>query len=66
MNKENRNYGIDIVRIIATILVLIVHFFLNTSYYETPRIGIGMNVQSVIRNFSIICVLSLGKKNTRR
>lgn len=58
MNKvlKERNYGIDIVRIIAVILVLSVHFFLNTRYYITPNYGISMKLQVVIRNFCMICV----------
>lgn len=56
MNKKWRNYGIDIVRIIAAILVLCVHFFLNTKYYSTPISGVSMRFQSIIRNFCMICV----------
>lgn len=57
-NKEtiNRNYGLDILRILAVILVLTVHFFLNTNYYDTPSTGISMNIQSIIRNFCMSCV----------
>lgn len=53
---ENRNYGIDIIRVIAIILVLSVHFFLNTSYYSVSNVGIGMKLQTIIRNFCMICV----------
>lgn len=53
---ENRNYGIDIIRIIAVVLVLAVHFFLNTSYYDVPEVGLGMKVQTIIRNFCMACV----------
>lgn len=56
MKIKDRNYGIDIVRIIAIITVLTVHFFLNTDYYSTPPYGLSMNVQSIIRNFCMICV----------
>lgn len=56
MKKDSRMFGIDIVRILAVILVLIVHFFLNTNYYSTPLKGMSMNIQSVIRNFCMSCV----------
>ncbi len=54
--KNKRNYGIDIVRIIAVILVLCVHFFLNTKYYGTEMAGINMHIQGIIRNFCMACV----------
>ena len=58
MNNENktRNYGIDIIRIIAVMLVLSVHFFLNTKYYGTEMSGLNMHLQGVIRNFCMACV----------
>jgi len=56
MKIKDRNYGIDIVRIIAVITVLTVHFFLNTSYYYTPPYGLSMNIQGIIRNFCMVCV----------
>lgn len=56
MKNNDRNYGVDLVRILAVILVLIVHFFLNTKYYDTPIVGSSMIVQSVIKNFALICV----------
>lgn len=57
MKTKNRNYGIDIVRIIAVVLVLSVHFFLNTNYYNTIHLGgISLKIQSIIRNFCMVCV----------
>jgi len=53
---KDRNYGIDLVRIIAVILVLCVHFFLNTAYYVTPKSDISMKFQAIIKNFCMICV----------
>lgn len=55
-NKIERNYGLDLLRILAVILVLTVHFFLNTNYYSTPLKGTSMISQSVIRNFCMSCV----------
>lgn len=56
MEKEDRKYGVDVVRIIAVILVLTVHFFLNTNYYSTSISGISMIVQTIIKNFCRSCV----------
>ena len=57
MKIETRNYGIDIVRIIATITVLCVHFFLNTGYYEYVKdADITVVFHIFIRNFFMICV----------
>lgn len=55
-NDNERQYGLDILRILAVILVLTVHFFLNTNYYNTQIKGISMTWQSVIRNFCMSCV----------
>lgn len=54
--RNNRNYGLDILRVIAIISVLSVHFFLNTKYYIVSKNGIGMKTQFVIRNIFMICV----------
>lgn len=53
---KERKYGLDIVRIFATLCVLSVHFFLKTNYYDTPLNSMPMRVQSIIRNFFMICV----------
>lgn len=54
--KKDRNYGLDILRVVAIISVLSVHFFLNTKYYSVSKNGIGMNLQYIIRNIFMICV----------
>lgn len=54
--KKDRNYGLDILRVIAIISVLSVHFFLNTKYYDVSKNSIGMKMQYVIRNIFMICV----------
>lgn len=56
VKKESRNYGLDIIRVIAVILVLTVHFFGKTKYYSTSLTGVNMRLQSVIRNFCMSCV----------
>ena len=68
-NKQ-RNYGIDIIKIVAVILVICVHFFLNTNYYDTANSGIAMKIKSAIRNFCMICVplflIATGFLNTKK
>lgn len=56
MKIKDRNYGIDVVRVIAVISVLSVHFFLNTNYYNTSPYSFSMDIQGIIRNFFMICV----------
>lgn len=57
MKDKNRNYGIDILRIIAVILVIIVHFFYNTNYYYAIDLyNRNMIIQTIIRDFAMICV----------
>ena len=56
MKKDNRVYGIDIIKILAVMLVLTLHFFLNTDYNHIPHLGIGMKFQTLIRDFAYICV----------
>lgn len=54
--EKKRYEGLDIVRVLANILVLTVHFFLRTKYYSSEMIGLSMNTQSIIRNLCMSCV----------
>ena len=54
--KKNRKVGLDILRTLAVILVLTVHFFANTKFYSTNLIGKNIYIQTIIRNFCMICV----------
>ena len=56
MKDSNRIYGVDILRIIAVILVLVLHFFTNTYYNSTDLNNLNMKVQTVIKDFAMICV----------
>ena len=56
MNNKSRELGIDTIKVIAVMLVITVHFFLNTEFYNTPRYGLSMHFQYVVRNFCMICV----------
>ena len=53
---EKRKDGLDVIRILATIFVFTVHFFLKTNYYNVSLDGISLKLQSIIRNFCMSCV----------
>ncbi len=56
--KENnsRNYGLDLVRAIAIILVPLVHSFGNSNYNQTPMNGMGMFFLLMVRCIAFCCV----------
>ena len=54
--KEKRIFGLDLLRVIAIVSVLFVHFFLLTHYYEVPISGFSIQIQSILRNFCMTCV----------
>lgn len=54
--QNNRQPGLDIVRIIASISVIAVHFYLNCNYYQTPLQGAKMFVMTLGRWGFMICV----------
>ena len=56
MKKSKRIIGIDLVKVLAVILVLSVHFFYNTKFYQTETFGINMKIQMIVRNFCFMCV----------
>ena len=56
MKKENRLYNLDIIRILAFILLVSVHFFLNTGFYTTTPTGIRFDIAVIFRNLSMSCI----------
>ncbi|QIL46786.1 acyltransferase family protein [Vagococcus coleopterorum] len=54
--KMKRNSNIDLIRVVANILVITVHFFLNTEFYDLTIQSPSTIVSTVIRTFAIICV----------
>lgn len=52
----NRVIGIDIVRSIAVIFVISVHFFLGCQYYNMPLVGKSMFVMTWMRWLFLCCV----------
>ena len=55
-STKERNYSIDLVRIIAIFSVISVHFFLNCQYYTVPLQGKKLFVMSIIRAGFMVCV----------
>ena len=53
---RKRNINIDVLRCIAVCSVLGVHYFLQTSFYQQPMIGVTMGIKTIIRTFFMICV----------
>ena len=55
MTKQ-REFGLDLARAAAVVLVLSVHFFLNSGYYDLPLQGVGMTLASMVRMACMTCV----------
>lgn len=53
MNKRSLN--IDLLKCLATFLVVLVHFFLHTHYYDQPFSGKSILIGSVIWLFAMTC-----------
>ncbi len=56
VHKQNRDVSLDVIRTLAFLLVVSVHFFLNSGFYDVPVYGKGMYVLSVICSNCMICV----------
>lgn len=56
IKETTRNLSIDLIKVVAFCLVVTVHFFLNTEYYNTPLWGAGMFVLTFIRSLAMACV----------
>lgn len=55
-NIKTRDPALDIIRCIALLSVICVHFFLNTSFYDDTVAGIPMLIMTVMRSSFMICV----------
>lgn len=53
---KTRDIGLDITRIVAFISVVSVHFFLNSSFYDTPVLGKRMYAMTIMRTAFMVCV----------
>ena len=54
--KKERNINLDLIRVLAVISVLSVHFFLNNEYYLNKMLGEKMFLMTLVRTFFMICV----------
>lgn len=53
---RQRDYGLDLTRAVAAVLVLAVHFFMNSGFYDVPLQGVGMALSTVVRMACMVCV----------
>lgn len=53
---RQRDIGIDIVKSIAIISVVGVHFFLNTRFYRTNLNNLNLFIQTMIQQFFLVCI----------
>ncbi|MFC7365590.1 MULTISPECIES: acyltransferase [Bhargavaea] len=49
-------YGVDLIKVIAILSVVSVHFLLNTDFYNSPIIGTSLTLQVFWRQLFIVCV----------
>lgn len=54
--KNKRNINLDLIRCIAVISVISVHFFLNNGFYNEPINNSKMIIMLYLRTFFMICV----------
>lgn len=52
----SRELNLDLIRAAAAVLVLAVHFFLNTDFYNVPLQGGGMFLSAILRMACMTCV----------
>ena len=55
-DMTKRDYNVDLVRVVAVLCVLSVHFFLNNGFYDQLCIGKRMYIATVMRSACMICV----------
>lgn len=56
METKTRAFGPDLVRVVATIFIIGVHFFLYNGYYGQPQIGFAMHMANILRWITFTCV----------
>ena len=54
--KRKRELGIDVIKVVALLSVISVHFFSYIGFYDQPMYGKEMLILTTIRNFFMICV----------
>lgn len=56
MEKKERDINLDLIRCIAVISVISVHFFLNTDFYTKNMVGKTMCLAAIMRTAFMVCV----------
>ena len=56
MTTRERDYSLDLVRIVALTSVVSVHFFRNCGYYTVDVLGKEMLVATLLRTYFMVCV----------
>ena len=54
--KKDRNINLDIIRCVAVLTVICVHFFLHNGYYNIPVLGKKMYIATIMRTAFMVCV----------
>lgn len=54
--RQNRNINIDYVKCIAAFMVILVHFFMHTGFYNLNIINGWESISFIIKQISVICV----------
>ena len=53
---KERNINLDLIRCVAVIFVISVHFCLNSAFYEVTCSGMRMLIMYILRTAFITCV----------
>lgn len=57
MKKINtRNITLDIIRLVALLFVISVHFFMNSKFYTVKVSGINMLIMIIFQSLFLVCV----------
>ncbi len=56
MGTENRKAGLDVVRCVALIFIIGVHFFYHNGYYWEKQVGMPMFIADFVRWLTFTCV----------
>lgn len=54
--ETRRDPAMDVIRCTALVMVITVHFFLNSGFYNQPVTGLSMAVMTMLRSVTICCV----------
>lgn len=51
-----RNKNIDLIKSTASFFVILIHFFLNTGFYNLKTINNIVTVSFILKNIAVVCV----------